>query len=118
MVRITKAELEVMKVIWERERATTREIIQDLEFLNWKENTVRTLIRRLLTKNAIMIFEKTEKPQVYVALLHEQEFKSWLAKNIISKVFNNSIEEFCHSFMIKDAYIKNLNKELRRNITK
>lgn len=79
MVRITKAEFEVMKVIWERERATAREIIQDLKFLNWKDNTVRTLIRRLLTKNAIMILKKTGRPYVYIALLHGQEFKSWIA---------------------------------------
>ena len=60
-----------------------------------------------------MIMERTGKSYVYVALLHEQKFKSWLAKNIISKVFHNSIEEFWHNFMLEDEYIKNLDEELK-----
>ena len=48
MVKITKAEFEVMKVIWERKRTTSKEIIQDLAYLRWNDNTVRTLIMKLL----------------------------------------------------------------------
>jgi BlaI family penicillinase repressor len=49
--RISDAEWLVMDVIWENKRVTSGEIIKQLEGKsNWKEKTVKTLIRRLVDK--------------------------------------------------------------------
>jgi len=61
MIKISDAELEVMKVIWNRGKATSVEIIEDLteqQKTNWSYNTIRTLIKRLLVKGAIEIIKK------------------------------------------------------------
>ena len=58
MVRISDAELEVMKVIWEEKEITSIEIIRKLDSNKWNNNTVRTLINRLIIKKAVGISQK------------------------------------------------------------
>lgn len=56
MVKISDAELEVMKVIWEHGQTTSVEIIDDLKNLQnvtWNFNTIRTLIKRLDRKSVV-----------------------------------------------------------------
>ena len=46
MIKISDAELEVMKVIWDKEKATSVEIIGGLPDVTWNYNTIRKLIKR------------------------------------------------------------------------
>lgn len=94
MIKISEAEFEVMKVIWQREKATSLEIIEDLQGHNWNFNTVRTLIKRLQTKGAIKILEQKGKVYTYVAMIDEDEFKREAAKDLFRKLYDNSMNEF------------------------
>ena len=55
MKKISDAELEVLKVIWDKNIVTSLDIIYELRRYNWSNNTVRTLIKRLYKKGAIEI---------------------------------------------------------------
>jgi len=61
MIKISDAEIEVMKVIWEKKEVTSLEIIQKLNDRNWNDNTIRTLINRLIAKKAVGIAKKEGK---------------------------------------------------------
>lgn len=61
MKKISDSELEVLKVIWNKKNASSLEIINELSEFNWNKNTIRTLIKRLLEKDAIEITEKERK---------------------------------------------------------
>ncbi|MBJ6923123.1 BlaI/MecI/CopY family transcriptional regulator, partial [Vibrio cholerae] len=51
--KISEAELEVMKVLWSRSPQTANEVIEALEVtMDWKPKTIRTLINRLVQKEA------------------------------------------------------------------
>lgn len=94
MIKISEAEFEVMKVIWQRKQATSLEIIEDLQEHNWNFNTVRTLIKRLQYKGAIKIIEQKGKTYTYTATIDENEFKRESAKDLFKKLYDNSINEF------------------------
>lgn len=64
--KISEAELEVMKVLWDTASPlTANEVIQALEKTNdWSPKTVRTLLNRLVRKKAISSHQ--EKENVYI----------------------------------------------------
>ncbi|PGO48337.1 BlaI/MecI/CopY family transcriptional regulator, partial [Bacillus thuringiensis] len=52
--KISEAELEVMKVLWANSPQTANEVIEALEVkMDWKPKTIRTLINRLVHKEAV-----------------------------------------------------------------
>lgn len=99
MVRISDAELEVMKVIWEEKEVTSLAIIQKLEHCHWNDNTVRTLINRLIAKRAVGISKKEGKTYTYVPLIKENEYKIKRSKNFIKQFYNGSIQEMLLNFV-------------------
>ena len=65
MKKISDAELEVLKIIWKKEKVNSLDIINELEEFNWNNNTVRTLIKRLLEKEAIEVIGQKNKVYYY-----------------------------------------------------
>ena len=99
MIRISDAEIEVMKVIWREKEVTSIEIIKKLEQYNWNDNTVRTLINRLISKRAVGISKKEGKTYTYVPLIKENEYKLKRSKNFIKQFYNGSINEMLLNFI-------------------
>lgn len=53
-IRMSKAEWEVMNVVWRREPVAANAIVEELqESKQWSLATVRTLLRRLVNKGAV-----------------------------------------------------------------
>lgn len=53
-ISISDAEWEVMRVVWANETITSREIINTLmQIKDWKEGTIKSLLNRLIQKEAI-----------------------------------------------------------------
>ena len=96
MVKISEAELEVMKVIWKRKETTSVEIIEELKEqknINWNFNTIRTLIKRLLVKGAIEIVKKQGKTYTYRPIIEEEKYKMTMTKKLLQKWYNDCIDE-------------------------
>lgn len=91
MIKISDAELKVMKVIWKFKEATSLEIIKQLQHRNWNDNTIRTLINRLIAKKAIGISKKEGKTYTYVPLINEKTYKLKRAKQFINQMYNDSL---------------------------
>jgi len=99
VVKITDAELEVMKIIWEQKEVTSIEIIQNLKHCNWNDNTVRTLINRLIAKKAVGISKKEGKTYTYVPLIKENEYRIKRSKNFVKQFYNGSLSQMMLSFI-------------------
>ena len=66
---ISEAEHQVMKVIWNDNPITAMEIIKELtKVTDWKPNTIKTFINRLLKKGAVG-YEKSGKEYNYYPLI-------------------------------------------------
>lgn len=99
MVKISDAELEVMKIIWEEREVTSLEIIQKLEHRNWNDNTIRTLINRLIIKKAVGISKREGKTYTYVPLIKENEYKMKRSRNFIKQFYNGSVNDMLLNFV-------------------
>lgn len=122
MVKISEAELEVMKVIWKRKKTTSVEIIEDLKDIHWNFNTIRTLIKRLLVKGAIEVVKKEGKTYTYKAVVTESEYRAEVARNMVKKLYNNSLSEFvlqyCESVALSIKEIKELGRQINEMIAR
>lgn len=110
MIKISDAELEIMKIIWENNEITAVEIINNLNSSNWSDNTIKTLINRLKKKGAITSMSKDNKT-VYKYLISEEKYRNFATKDFIEKVYSNSIENF-----IRDCVSKKMikTKDIRK----
>ena len=114
MVKISDAEYEVMKVIWKRKEATSLEIINDLSSFSWNYNTIRTLIKRLHTKGAIEIIRKNGKTYTYAPVIDEKKYRDEATRDLIKKLYNNSVNEFvCEYCQADKSSIENLKEVIK-----
>jgi BlaI family penicillinase repressor len=73
MPRISEAEWEVMKVLWETSPLTANDIVEVLSRrVSWQRETIRTLINRLVQKKAVR-FEKKGRQYHYHPAVAETE---------------------------------------------
>jgi len=96
--KISNAEWEVMKIIWTNSEISSINIIQELkDKTDWKPTTVKSLINRLLNKNAIG-FNKLGYEYLYFPLVSEDECIKLESQSFVNKVFNGSIKSMILTF--------------------
>ena len=118
--KISDSEWEVMKVIWSKNEVTSNEIIEELkEKKIWKNTTIKSLINRLLKKEAIG-FKKDGKEYIYYPLVSEKVCIREESKSFLQKVFNGSINEMILNLVnnkeLSESEIKELKEILTKNI--
>jgi len=98
--KISNAEWEVMKVLWEKKSPTTSaEIIEILkQNIKWSPKTIHTLISRLVAKKAIGIVEGSS-PYLYYPLISEEECRRKETKSFLKRVYNNSLSLLIANFI-------------------
>jgi len=120
MVKISDAEMEVMKVIWRKKEVTSYEIINELHGHKWNDNTIRTLINRLISKKAVGISKKEGKTYTYVPLVNEEDYKVKKMKNVIKQLYDGSFNEMLLNFIdnneVSKAELKDLVNEIQSKI--
>lgn len=111
--KISDSEWEVMKIIWSKEEATANEIIEKLKGKQeWKNTTIKSLINRLLNKEAIG-FRKNVKEYFYYPLISEEEYIKEESKSFLKKVFNGSLNEMVLNLVKSEKLTQEDINELR-----
>lgn len=113
--KISNSEWEVMKFVWGNGISTANEIVEALsETTDWKANTIRTLLNRLVKKEVLgyNVDKKDKKTYYYYSLLSENECIKAESKSFINRVFNGSlngmIANFINESKLSDEEIKEL----------
>lgn len=100
VLQISEAELEVMKVLWELEQATSAEIIEKLSSTtDWKPKTIGTLINRLVSKQAVKAENTDTKAYLYSPLVSEALYKEHATDSLVEKLYNGSVKMMLASFI-------------------
>lgn len=111
--RISDAELEVMKVLWEAgcdlPVTNIREKLQERK--GWEPTTIKTLVSRLVGKGVI----KQEKFGVfyYTPLVTEKEYNEWVTNSLVDKVYDGSVKNLIAALVNSDGLTPEDLKELR-----
>ncbi|MCX2573413.1 BlaI/MecI/CopY family transcriptional regulator [Pedobacter sandarakinus] len=97
---LTKAEEQIMQVLWQLEKAFVKDVIDELPIPKPAYNTVSTIIRILETKGFIG-HEAFGKAHKYYPLISKEEYKRHATEKLLGNYFENSVESM-FSFFVKE----------------
>ena len=99
MKNISEAELEVMQVLWQKGASTSLEIISEVKKKKeWKNNTIMTLVTRLVNKEFIDVIREDKSLLIYKPKVAEYDYKSKETNNFNEKLYNGSINNMLVAF--------------------
>ena len=97
MNKLTKAEEEIMNVLWDIEKGFVKEIIDKLPEPKPAYNTVSTIIRILCTKGFVG-YDDYGRSHQYHPLIQKDDYKSKYLDNVVSRFFDNSYKNMVSFF--------------------
>ncbi len=85
---IPDSELDVLRVLWERQQATVREVLETLRAAGreWSYATVATLLDRLETKG-VVTSDRSDLAFVYKPAITPQEVQQKRLKSLVDKLY-------------------------------
>lgn len=105
-MEISKTELDVLKAIWDHSPATAEEIISRLNTSrDWHEKTVKTLLNRLVKKNALG-FNKVGRVYEYYALVEKKAYQEKETQSFVHRLFQGRISPLVAGFAKKEDLTK------------
>ena len=100
---LTKAEEQVMQVLWKLEKGFLREIIDAMPAPKPHQNTVATLLKILVDKEFVSI-TVLGRQHLYTPLVGKDEYSKRTMKQIVKGYFEGSFSNVV-SFMVKENNI-------------
>ena len=100
MKELTKAEEEIMQILWKLDKGFVKDILEELPEPKPAYNTVSTIVR-ILEKKGFVGYTAFGKSHEYFPLVAEDKYKSFFLKNFMSGYFGGSFEKLV-SFFAKD----------------
>ena len=86
MQELTKAEEQVMHVLWKVKKAFVKELLAEMDEPKPAYNTVSTIIR-ILEKKGFVGFTAFGKTHQYYPLVSKEDYKTQISKSLVSKYF-------------------------------
>lgn len=89
--RLGRVQLAIMQVLWDRKRATAREITDDLnQDQPIAHSTVQTLLRKLEAKGSIK-HEQKDRTFWFMPLVKPDSVRSNATRDLVDRVFGGSV---------------------------
>ncbi len=100
---LTKAEEQVMQVLWKLEKGFLRDIVDAIPAPRPHQNTVATLLKILVDKEFVSI-TVLGRQHLYTPLVGKEEYSKRTMKQIVKGYFEGSFSNVV-SFMVKENNI-------------
>ena len=118
MKQLTKAEEEIMQILWDLEEANVASIIEKMPEPKPAYNTVSTIVRILESKEFVD-HRKVVKGYIYLPLVKKETYTNQSMNKLINGYFNGSFKSMVSFFMKNnklntqdlEAILKEINKE-------
>jgi predicted transcriptional regulator len=112
---LTKCELEVMDVVWDKEHATVQDVVDALE-RPLAYTTVMTTLKILEKKKIVARKSKSGRAYVYVPLISREEISRSMAAHLTQYLFDGSLKSFVLSLIDSGSMSRADIRELQRAI--
>ena len=100
---LTKAEEQVMQVLWKLNKAFLRDIVESMPIPKPHQNTVATLLKILIEKEFVAV-NVLGRQHEYYTLLSKEEYSKRTMKQMVKGYFEGSFSNIV-SFMVKENNI-------------
>ncbi|MBP9214205.1 MAG: BlaI/MecI/CopY family transcriptional regulator [Chitinophagaceae bacterium] len=107
---LTKAEEQVMQVIWKLENAYLKDVLDNMPEPKPHSNTVATILKILLEKGFVN-FEIHGRVHCYHPIVSKEEYSSSSIKSLVNGYFEGSFTDVV-SFMVEQKNLKVKDLEL------
>ena len=107
MKQLTKAEEEVMQLLWQLQKANVASIIKELPEPKPAYNTVSTIVR-ILEDKGFGGHEKVGKGHIYYPLINKSEYSNQSINKLLNGYFQGSFQSMV-SFFVKKNDVSLLN---------
>ncbi|NHB67340.1 BlaI/MecI/CopY family transcriptional regulator [Perlabentimonas gracilis] len=101
MKELTKAEEQVMQILWKIEKGFVKDIIDDMPTPKPAYNTVSTIVR-ILEKKGFVGHNAYGKTHEYYPLISKKEYSGKFLKGFIKSYFGNSYRQMVSYFAKED----------------
>lgn len=118
MIQLTKAEEQIMQVLWDLDQASVKEVIAELPNPKPAYNTVSTIIRILESKEFVG-HEPKGRGYVYHPIIDKETYSNQSLHKLMNGYFNGSFKSLV-SFFVKEnkmdvheleSILKDINKK-------
>ena len=118
MKQLTKAEEEIMQILWELKEANVATIIEEIPEPKPAYNTVSTIVRILESKEFVT-HRKKGKGYIYLPLIEKETYSNQSMNKLMDNYFNGSFKSMVSFFVKKndldtkelEAILKEINKK-------
>ena len=117
MKPLTKAEEDIMQVLWQLEKANVKDIIKELPEPKPAYNTVSTIVR-ILESKGFVDYEKKGKGHVYFPILKKQDYSNQSLNTLVENYFQGSFKSMVSFFVKKNDVDVNDIESLLNEINK
>ena len=95
---LTRAEEELMQILWSKEKAFVKDVIELFPDPKPAYNTVSTIIRILETKGFVdhTAYGKTHE---YFPIVSKEDYRTFITGKLMGGYFKNSVEEIVSFFV-------------------
>ncbi len=101
MKELTKAEDQIMQLLWEQEKAFVKDIVEQIPEPKPAYNTVSTIIR-ILEKKGFVGYKAYGKTHEYFPLVSRKDYTRSFMKNFMRNYFSGSFQEMVSFFAKED----------------
>src|SRR5690606_24844930 len=102
-----------MTVLWKEAPLTANEIISNLqERTDWKPKTIRSLLDRLVKKNAVGV-NKEQRIYTFYPLYTQDECQHAEAESFVKRIYGGTLKSMLVQFIQEDSLSDEDIKELR-----
>lgn len=101
MKELTKAEEQIMQLLWKRDKAFVKDLMEDMPNPKPAYNTVSTIIR-ILEKKGFVGHNAYGKTHQYFPLINRKDYTRTFMKNFMKNYFSGSFQEMVSFFAKED----------------
>lgn len=111
--QLTKAEEEIMQIIWEIQPCLVRDVMEQIGDPDIPHSTVSSVVR-ILEKKGFLDHKAYGKTHEYFPIISKEEYAQQGVKSLVEKYFSGSPKKLV-SFMVQseDLNLKELNELLK-----
>ncbi len=117
MKQLTKAEEDIMQVLWQLKKANVKAIIEVLPEPKPAYNTVSTIVR-ILESKGFVDYEKKGKGHIYFPLMQQQDYSNQSLNKLVDNYFQGSFKSMVSFFVKKNDISLNELESVLKEINK
>ncbi len=103
-MKLTEAEWQIMKALWEKHPATAREVMERLPAgIQWAYTTIKTMLTRLVEKQVVSEV-KQGNISVYDPLISQRKARRSALRSLLETAFDGAMGPLVH-FLVEEEQL-------------